>query len=195
MIQTRYFAAILIGATCLILRQAMESDPVTHILVQLPLLVVAGTLLINPTNRLAGAWARGGIAPLLIALFCAAFWMLPRSIDASLQTATMEIAKFVSVPLLVGVPLAIGWPRAHPLLRGFLKAQAISMLGIMAFLYTHAPVRLCNAYLVSDQERLGAGFLAVACGAAIWWTTPLFSQRSPALHSAPEGAQTADATP
>jgi hypothetical protein len=43
----------------------------------------------------------------------------------------------------------------------------------MAFLYTHAPMRLCNAYLAQDQYLLGIGFLAVALSAAAAWIAPL----------------------
>lgn len=47
----------------------------------------------------------------------------------ALAGALWEAGKFVSLPLLVGLPLRLGWARAHPLLRGVLKAQALSMLG------------------------------------------------------------------
>lgn len=175
MTHTNVFMAAALFSLCLVLRHPLESDPVTHVLVQLPLLAVAGWLLIQNTALGAGAWNRGGVATLLTALFTIAYWMLPRSIDAALQTPAIETAKFISVPLLIGVPLALGWPRAHPLLRGFLKAEAISMLGVLAFLYTHAPFRICNAYLENDQERLGYGFLFAAIGVALLWIIPLFN--------------------
>ncbi len=166
--------AAVLFSICLVLRQPLESDPVTHILVQLPLLAVAGALAVRDLSIGHGDWNRGGVAALLIALFTIAYWMLPRSIDAALQSPVVGTAKFISVPLLVGVPLAIAWSRAHPLLRGFLKAEAISMLGVLAFLYTHAPFRICNAYLVNDQERLGYGFFFVAIGLSLIWIFPLF---------------------
>ncbi len=170
-------AAFLVGI-CFVLRGPLESDPVTHILVQLPLLVLAGALAVSGSVIVEGAWNRGGVASLLVAVFAIAYWMLPRSIDAALASPVVEAAKFVSVPLLIGGPLVMGWPQAHPLLRGFLKAQAISMLGVLAFLYTHAPDRICNAYLASDQERLGYGFLFVALGVSLLWIIPLFSPRT-----------------
>jgi hypothetical protein len=63
--------------------------------------------------------------------------------------------------------------RAHPLTRAVIKAQTVSILAVMAFLYTHAPMRLCNAYLAEDQYRLGIGFLALAFTAATAWIAPL----------------------
>jgi hypothetical protein len=49
------------------------------------------------------------------------------------------------------------------------------MLGILAFLYTHAPTRLCNVYLLDDQRLLGERFLYLALALAVIWALPLFS--------------------
>jgi len=164
---------------CLAFRQPLESHAVSHILVQLPLLAWCGWEIVNTTS--AGqslktrSWNQDGVAPLLVALFFIFFWMLPKSIDAALTNSSMEVFKFITLPIGVGSALALGWCRAHPILKGFLKANAISMLVVLAFLYTHAPVRICNAYLIVDQEQLGYGFLLAAIGLAILWTVPLIS--------------------
>ncbi|PKP78266.1 MAG: hypothetical protein CVT81_05205 [Alphaproteobacteria bacterium HGW-Alphaproteobacteria-3] len=171
-------AAALIAAAW-VFRAPLEADPVTHILVQLPLLALAGALLPGARGT-GGAWNRGGWAMILTAIFAMAFWMLPRSIDAAVSDPAVAASKFLSLPLLVGLPLRLGWPRAHPLLRGFLKAQALAMLGVLAFLYTHAPVRLCNAYLAEDQVRLGTGFLATALALAVLWVAPLLGAQGAA---------------
>ena len=187
--QSKTIVAAGLICVCFLLRQPLESDPVTHVLVQLPALAVTGALFAPIFSVDGGAWNRGGIPTLLVALFAIVFWMLPSSIDSALTSPVVEAAKFVSVPFLIGVPLAMGWKRAHPLLRGFIKAQAISMLGILAFLYTHAPVRICNAYLVGDQERLGYGFLFAALGVSLLWIIPLFNPQSDRL---PENLRVAE---
>ncbi len=167
-------AAIIMFA-CILGNRALEADPVLHVLVQLPMLGLCGALL---APRREWRWAQGGFAPLLAALFGIAFWMLPRSIDGAVSFPLMTLAKFLSVPL-IGALLVIGWRQAHALLRGFLKAQAISMAGFMAFLFTHSPVRLCNNYLIDDQWRLGFGFLFLAIGLAMAWTIPLLFKAGP----------------
>ena len=185
---TRQLSVVaLIIAACWFFRGWLERDPVTHVLVQLPLLALAGALGADALLRLNDSirkrrrpWSLGGLPPILVAIFAIAFWMLPRSIDAALTDPLMERLKFITVPCLIGAPLLIGWREAHPLLRGFLKAQSLSMLAVMAFLYTHAPIRICNAYLVADQERLGFGFLLAAIIFAILWTVPLFLNREEA---------------
>jgi hypothetical protein len=160
-------------AVAALFRSLLEASPLTHVLVQLPVLVLAGAL-IAPLLRFGrGDWNRGGWACLLAAGFGIAFWMLPRSIDAALADTSWEVAKFLTLPFLVGLPFAAGYARAHPLTRAVIKAQTVSMLAVMAFLYTHAPMRLCNAYLAEDQYRLGIGFLALAFAAAAAWIAPL----------------------
>ncbi len=184
----RILAAAMILGVAVLLRAPLEARPVTHMLVQMPGLALIGALLAPPAFG-AGEWNRGGVAPLLAAVFAASFWMLPRSIDAAVSDPVVDAAKFVTLPLLTGLPLVVGWRRAHPLLRGFLKAQALSMLGILAFLYTHAPVRICNAYLAEDQFRLGIGFVAVAIALAVLWTVPLLvGEAAPPATGVPIGA-------
>ena len=57
----------------------------------------------------------------------------------------------------------------------FIKAQSVSMLLLLAFVYTHAPLRICNSYLVDDQQRLGIGFAFVAIGLALIWIVQAFT--------------------
>jgi hypothetical protein len=185
--------AFAVLALCVMFRQPLERDPVTHVLVLLPALASAGWLLavslgghrLRPSQPNAHALT-------LLSVFTVLFWMLPRYIDASLADPVVEAAKFVSIPLLIGAVLAISWTSTHPFLRGFLKANALSMLGVLAFLYTHAPVRICNSYLVSDQQRLGVGFLFIALALGVVWTVPLFFPKGdPARSQAPVGKATA----
>lgn len=168
---------------CVGLRKPLEADPVTHVLVLLPALAAAGGLMLAGLVKMADQRRDGSSKPVsettanslvLVAVFVILYWMLPRAIDGSLTDARMELAKFISIPLFVGGILALAWRAAHSFLRGFLKANAISMCAVMGFLYTHAPVRICNSYLVSDQERLGVGFLFAAAGLSIVWAVPLF---------------------
>ena len=168
---------------CVLFRQSLEADPVMHVLVQLPVLAFSGALFVaglgarhlRVTEPLANALS-------LVAVLAILFWMLPRYIDATLVNPVIEFAKFVSIPVFVGGSLALGWEKSHPFLCGFLKANAISMLGVLSFLYIHAPVRICNSYLFADQERLGFGFLISAVSLGIAWAIPLFFPPPKELH-------------
>ncbi len=174
--RAQVLAGLALLALTLLARVWFEATPVRHMLLQYPLLVAAGVLIAAPLMRFGeNGWNRGGLASLLAALFAAAFWMLPRMVDASVAALPVDLAKAASLAGFVGGGLRLGWPRAHPLLRAVLKTQAISMLGILAFLYTHAPVRLCNTYLLDDQQRLGQMFLFAALALAAFWIAPLFA--------------------
>src|SRR4029079_18351665 len=58
--------------------------------------------------RLA-SWNRNGVSGILMAAAASSWWMGPRACDAALASPAMELAKFVSLPLFVGVPLAVSW--------------------------------------------------------------------------------------
>ena len=85
-----------------------------------------------------------------------------------------HVAKFAMLPILIGLPLRLAWGRLDPVLRGFCKAQAVSMSLILAFLYTHSPLRICNSYLLEDQQRLGVAFFVVGIGLIVVWAVPIF---------------------
>ncbi|WP_264212322.1 hypothetical protein [Leisingera thetidis] len=160
--------ALLALVEAIALREAAVASPVQHVLLQMPLLVLAGMVAAwSLTGR--RAWA---VPLLLTALTAFLFWMLPRNVDWALSPAG-ELAKYLSLPLLLGVPLRLSWPWLGPVLRGFLKANALSMLGVLGFLYIHAPVRLCNSYLVSAQQDLGFAFLYLGAALACLWAAPL----------------------
>jgi hypothetical protein len=83
--------------------------------------------------------------------------------------------------------LAISFGRAHPLVAGAFKANLISMLAVLAWLYTATPVRLCNSYLKGDQERLGLAMAFLAVALAITWGTGLMfgSRRTSSASNVP----------
>jgi hypothetical protein len=153
-------------------RGQLEASLVGHVLVQMPLLVLAGWLfgsaLAPRLDRVMEQWNRLGIAGFTFAIFTMLFWMAPRSVDGAIAHTGYEVFKFVNLPC-AGVALALSFPRTLPVLAGALKAHFVSMLAVLAWLYTAAPVRLCNSYLGSDQKMLGVGMALVASAFAIYW--------------------------
>lgn len=163
-------ATAILGAYVLLatppMRSWMESSMVGHMLVQIPLLIAIGALAVAVLPRRLLAWLQlcngRGIPLTLLALFALSYWMLPRALDAALNSPLMEFTKFVSLPLLVGVPLALSWRRLSLIGQGFVWSNFVSMLGVLAWLYLVAPVRVCNNYLVDQQALLGKGLFALA---------------------------------
>ena len=150
-------------------RHVLEASMTAQMLVQIPLLVVVAALL---ARALPGRWVdavepwnRQGLSSLLIAMFAAAFWMLPRMLDAAATEPLAAAAKFASLPLLVGLPLAIAWPRMGFVVRGVFLLECVATAFRLGWLYLVSPDRLCNNYLLGDQQLLGRCLLVL--GAAL----------------------------
>lgn len=149
-------------------RHVLEATMTLQMLAQIPLLAAAGWWLVPPTLQRASAldaWNRSGISGLVLASLTAMAWMLPRMMDASLENGWIETAKFISVPLLLGVPLAVSWPRAGFVVRGVFLAEVIATAFRLGWLYRISPIRLCSNYLLGDQQLLGN--LLLTAGAAL----------------------------
>ncbi|NSL50930.1 hypothetical protein [Calidifontibacillus erzurumensis] len=143
-------------------KQFTESFMIGQMLVQIPLLVLAGfflgkTILDIWPNLISKKY--NGIAGILLAVFTISFWMLPRSIDASINEMWFAIAKYSSLPLLAGIPISCSWKKLHPIGQNFIWANLVSMFIIMGWLYLTSPVRLCNNYLLEQQHLLGKSYL------------------------------------
>ena len=165
-------AGLIVASLLPFSRTWLEASLVGHVLVQMPLLALSGWLFgsaLEPRlHRVMERWNRHGVAGFTLAIFTILFWMVPRSVDSAVVYPGYEMFKFVSLPY-AGAALALSFPRIHPLLAGALKANVVSMLAVLAWVYTAAPVRLCNSYLGSDQKMLGAGMAILAGVLAINW--------------------------
>jgi hypothetical protein len=185
---------ILIGVLALpALRRLLEAQMAAHMLVQIPLLALTGVLFASAIGarmrRSLEPYNEHGMPGMLVVLFASSYWMLPRALDAALDSAAMEIIKFLSVPLLVGLPLALSWPRVGPVGRGFVVANAISMIGVIGWLYRQSPVRLCNYYLIDQQVLLGDCLLGLALLMGLAYTVGAFVGSLSASERALDGAQ------
>lgn len=160
-------------------RAVFEQYMLSHMLIQLPLLVVCGVwiadyILERITFRIELHFA---LPLLLIALITSMFWMLPRFLDASLEDHNYFLLKFTSLPLLVGVPFTFGWRNVGPIAKSFVMANLISMLVVLAWLYIEAPVRLCNYYLINEQQDVGKALIYIVAGISLYWVLKLFIGR------------------
>ena len=141
------------------IRQLLESTMTYQMLVQFPLLAAVGWALAQSVpssiNRRLAAWDQAGISGLLLVSLLSLVWMLPRAMDAAVAVPAISLAKFTSVPLLIGLPLALSWPRASFVVRGIVLAEVVAMTLRLGWLYLISPQRLCTNYLLDDQQRLG----------------------------------------
>ncbi len=165
-------AGVLVVLSVPPVRQMLEARMTAQMLVQLPLLGAAGFLLGGAMPRQMTAWLETwnhrGLAGLVLASFAAMCWMLPRLLDASVSEPAVACAKWVSVPLLIGVPLALSWPHATFIVRGMFMLELIATLFRLGWLYLISPIRLCSNYLLDDQQRLGQLMMGAGAMLLLW---------------------------
>jgi hypothetical protein len=53
--------------------------------------------------------------------------------------------------------------------QGFFLGNLLPMTAVVGQLYIDSPLRLCNAYLLDDQARLGQWLVATAALLAVVW--------------------------
>lgn len=162
--------AMLIALAAPPIRQLLEVSMVSQMLAQMPLLALAGWMAAAavPTGTRAAIerWNRHGVTGLVLATVTGACWMLPRALDAAVAVEAVALAKYASVPFLIGMPLALSWPRMGFVVRGVFLSELIASLFRLGWLYRVSPVRLCSRYPLEDQQRLGLCLLVI--GAALF---------------------------
>lgn len=154
------------------LRHALEASMWRHMVLQFPLLLLAGALLaaaLPPRARGAVArWNAHGIAGLVLVALVLGVLMVPRVLDLALRDAGVEAAKCAAL-LCAGAALRLSWRPAGLVVQGFFLGNVLPMTAVVGQLYIDAPLRLCNAYLLDDQARLGQWLIALAALLALGW--------------------------
>ncbi|HEY3047999.1 MAG TPA: hypothetical protein VGJ72_11125 [Polaromonas sp.] len=154
------------------LRGALESRMSTHMLLQFPVLIMAGGLLVHRVSsawrQRLPAWNAHGIAGLTFAGLVLALAMVPRLLDLVLVDARIEALK-VAALLLCGAALRLSWQAAGAVVQGFFLGNTLPMMAIAGTLYLEAPARVCNAYRLDEQQFVGLALIWVAGTLAALW--------------------------
>lgn len=153
-------------------RHFLEQSMVTHMLIQLPALVIIGWLAtkffpISWKEKIM-EWNRWGISGMAFAIVIMLYWMLPRTLDAALSEWTIELVKFSTLPLM-GMALGLSWPLLNSIAQGVLKLEFWATFMRMGWLYLDLPDRLCSNYLLGDQRILGQLLLIAGTIWAFTW--------------------------
>jgi hypothetical protein len=159
------------------LRALLESSMSLHMLVQFPLLMLAGFLLAGQVPQRWSArlqrWNGYGISGLLLVALVLSLAMIPRLLDLALVDPGIEAAKWLAL-LAAGAALRGSWQRAGLVVQGFFLFNVLPMMGVAGQLYQDSPLRLCNAYLLDDQVWLGQALVTIAFAAGFAWMAQLF---------------------
>lgn len=167
--------AVCVLATALLFRGPLMAFMSTHMLVQIPLLVLAGIFAeqawragrgrLPERSRGSGSpgWSYNeyGVPGMLFASLIGACWMLPRALDDALLVWQVAAFKYVGL-FVAGVVLRASVRRSNTVIKLFFLGNFCWMSAIVGMIYLDQPVRLCNAYLQNDQEWAGRGLIALA---------------------------------
>lgn len=154
------------------LRDALEASMARQMLAQFSLLAAIGWVLAGALPRRVQdgiqAFNGYGVAGLTATAVILGVLMIPRVLDLALVDVRIEIAKWLAL-LASGAALRLSWRRAGLLVQGFFLGNTLPMMAVAGQLYQDSPLRLCNAYLLDDQVRLGRALVALAVTAAAVW--------------------------
>lgn len=160
-------------------RHGMEASMWRHMLVQAPAWMWVGALLAAALPRSVRAalarWNAYGIAGLIGAAAVLAVLMVPRVLDLALLRGDVESVKLLAL-LGAGAALRLSWRPAGLVLQFFFLGNVLAMMVVVGQLYIDSPLRLCNAYLLDDQARLGRWLIGVAALLGATWLAWAFWQ-------------------
>ena len=94
--------------------------------------------------------------------------MVPRELDLALLRPEVEWTKLAAL-LAAGAALRLSWRPAGLVLLFFFLGNVLAMMAVVGSLYVDSPLRLCYAYLLDDQVRLGQWLIGAAAGVAALW--------------------------
>ena len=166
------------------LRVLIEQSMVWHMLVQMPLLVLAGWCTAAGWPPRAGRWRkplhhlqhlhhlqrfnRFGLTGFMLAQMLMAYWMIPALVDRAVVLPGADAAKLASL-WLAGVALQQGFQRAPLAVQLFFVGYGLPMLAWMGLYLASSDLRLCNAYSLASQLRAGQGLLVLAVVLGVAW--------------------------
>ncbi len=180
-------------------RSILEGDMALHMAVQVPALIALGVVVGVAARRREPHWLADadwlGIPGILAVVLGTSFWMLPRALDQAVSDVRVDLIKFLTLPLLVGLPLGLSWRRMPPLGRAFIWANFIPKLGAVGALYLGAPTRLCAYYRLDQQILAGWTLIAVAVALGMTWFIAAFLGWTPSSARPPSERPAGETTP
>ncbi|WP_431261913.1 hypothetical protein ACQ859_17055 [Roseateles chitinivorans] len=136
----------------------------THMIVQLPLLVLAGLCagrqISGPMLSRIAAFDAFGLTSVLLVIATSFVWMIPAALDLALLSPGVDLLKHVSL-WAAGFLLGTARRRLTLGIETFLLGNVGWMLATAGLLYMDATTRLCVNYLFDEQQAAGIGLMAM----------------------------------
>ncbi|MDS1138807.1 hypothetical protein RE432_00055 [Pusillimonas sp. SM2304] len=181
-------ASLVLLAVARSLEGVLTHTMARHMLLHIPLVlcagIFAGAALCTGRHRRGARWRRVremygkynelGVPGLLLGTFVAAYWMIPKSLDDVLLFPMANAGKYAGL-FLAGMVLFDALRRANNVIKLFFLGNFSWMMAIVGLVYQEETSRLCNVYLLGDQEIAGRGLVVLAVAVPVAW---LWSARS-----------------
>ena len=160
------------GLLVLLLKDWLEIDMARHMLIEFPLLLIAGAAIGCALDERLGAQIercnRMGLLGFVFASMTLAYWMIPAALDAVLLNGWVAAGKYVSL-LGSGVLLWRSFRVAPLPLQVFFVGNFACMTATIGLIYQSAPQQICLNYLPDAQSSAGEGLVAAAVIAGCTW--------------------------
>ena len=151
------------------LRGLIEQSMVWHMLVQMPLLVLAGWYAAAAWAPAHGLrWNRFGLSGFMLAQCIVAYWMIPALVDRAVVLPSVDAAKLATL-WLAGLALRLGYVQAPRLVQLFFIGYGLPMMAWLGLYLSGTDLRLCNAYSLESQIRAGWGLVGLAATLGTVW--------------------------
>jgi hypothetical protein len=160
------------GALVFLLSDWLEAEMVRHMLIEFPLLLIAGAALAEAIPRrlseLTDRCNLLGLAGFALASITMAYWMIPSALDAALLHGPAQAAKYAGF-VASGALLPRSFRAAPLALQAFFVGNVGWMMATAGIIYQNTPQQLCVNYLVGAQSVTGKGLVAAAIIIACAW--------------------------
>ena len=164
--------AAVAGLLVLLLKDWLEIDMTRHMLIEFPLLLIAGAAIgcaLDERFRLQlYRCNRMGLLGFVFASITLAYWMIPAALDGALLDGWAAAGKYVSL-LCSGVLLWNSLTVSPLPLQAFFVGNFAWMTATIGLIYQSAPQQLCLNYLPDAQSSAGEGLVAAAVTASCTW--------------------------
>jgi hypothetical protein len=142
-------------------RSLIEQSMFWHMMVQMPLLILAGYRLTTTLPKHCERFNAYGLTSFMGVLVILTYWMLPVTIDRAVTMPSVDLMKVTSL-LLCGICLKTSLDAAPRTAQLFFIGYLLAMLVTLGVYFVTSEVRLCNAYSSETQIQTGYGLIFLA---------------------------------
>ena len=162
------FAGLLVCS----LKDWLEGDMARHMVIEFPLLLLAGAAIGRALEERFGAQIaccnQMGLVGFAFASITLAYWMIPAALDVAVLDERVAVGKYISL-LVSGTLLWSSFGAAPLAVQAFFVGNFACMTSTVGLIYQSAPQQLCLNYQADTQAAAGEGLGGGAVIAAGMW--------------------------